>query len=493
MYGGQYNPTDAPERNGIFINVNTVESPRTRAGANGIVGIVGKADWGPDNEIIDITSSAQALDTYGNGPLFFAIDQALKGADLDDRSGAIIVRSYRITGASRAKAEVTLENTTPDPAFKVIALHNGVRGNSFTISTQVNTINASKRDLIVYENSVVREIFTYDGTGTGILASLADEINKRSKFIRAEVVIDDLPLVDAANSPLISGNSGDTLLTSDHASARAAYEGSANFTAFAIDDCANLIAGELIAYRDWTVRLGRDGKTFNLVVGGELGETPATALTRSVTMDTPDAGNFAGVGDVVVNITRDLEIGGVQYSSSQLAPRIAGVIVSADWRRSISGTPIIGATLINPPSSANTEALVRGNVVPFVNDGTLVRLDRGRTTYTSSVGATENKSQDFRSLLFVRKLWYTFTAFQELTSTQLIGQTIQNTPETVDAIVGMFADRLNRLEDEGVVISGATVELDESQDNSKETIHLLFKYAPAPGIEQVLAIVTVPV
>lgn len=493
MYGGQYNPTDPPERNGIFINTITVDSPTTRTGANGVVGIIGKADWGPDSTIIDITSSRQALDTFGAGDLYFAIDRALAGPGLEDRSGAITVRAYRIADNTAAVATVTLQNTAPANALTISSKYKGTRGNSFRITTQTNAIDSSKRDLIVLEGTVIRETYVYDGTGSTILAELATNINSQSNYITAAVVADGTPLGAALNTPLTSGNSGTSPSSGDHLAARTAFENSANFTAFALDDFAALGAPEQAAYRDWAVRLVREGKTFHLVIGGLASETAATALARSVTMDTPESGSVEGVGDVVINTTRDLRIGGVVYSSSKLAPGIAGIVASADYRRSISGTPIVGAELVNSPSSAQVEALVRGGVVPYVNDGTLVRLDRGRTAYATAVPPTENKSDDFRSVLFVRKLWYTFDRMQQLVSNEITGQPIFNTPEMVDVILGRFAALLKDLQEENVTIPGATVDLDPSKDNTKETLHLLFKYAPAPGIEQVLAIVTVPV
>jgi hypothetical protein len=80
-----------------------------------------------------------------------------------------------------------------------------------------------------------------------------------------------------------------------------------------------------------------------------------------------------------------------------------------------------------------------------------------------------------------------------LVSTNLIGQPIVNSPSTIENILGMFQDLLKSLEAQNMTVPGASVALDESEDNSGETLHLLFSYTPAPGIEQILAKVSVPV
>lgn len=494
MFGGQYNPTDPPQRGGVFINVRTVDAPRSRAGSGGVVGVVGVADWGPDNELVELTSSNQASTLFGSsGTIFFAIDQALEGEGRPDRSGAQIVKAYRMAAAAAAKAAVTLNNTTPVAALVVAAKYKGTRGNNFVIKTQTNPIDGTKRDLILYEGTAIRESYTYSGTGATILADLSADINSRSSFITTTVSQDGTPLAAVASSPLVGGHSGAVVTTTEHANARAAFESDANFDAFAVDDWAVLGAPEQLAYRDWTVRLVEEGKLFHLVVGGALNETTSTALARSVTLDTPDVTHTSGLGDMFVNISRDLIINGTTYSSSKMAPRIAGVLSAAGARRSISGGDLVGASLSNSPSQATIETLVRGGVIPFIKDGTRVRLDRGRTAYATSVAASLTKSAEFKSILFVRKLWFTFKAMDELVSTQLIGKPIQNTISTKETILGMFEALLKRLEDEGMTIPGATVAYDPGFDNDGETLHLLFKYTPAPGIEQVLAQVSIPV
>ena len=313
MYSGQYSLTDPPARAGVFINVKTVSSPRSRAGAAGIVGVVGQADWGPDNQIVEVGSAAEALTLFGTaGTLYFAIDQALAGEGLPDRSGASTVKAYRATGSSRAMATKVLSNGTTN-ALTLTAKYNGSRGNNLNVTTQTNAVDVSKKDLIIYEGTTQREAYTYAGTGPSILAGLAADINARSAFVTATVTADGTALSAIANSSFTGGNSGTSLLTADHASARAAFEADGDFSAFAVDDFAALGGTEQTAYRDWTVRLVEEGKLFHLVVGGLASETVSTATARSVTLDTPDITHVAGLGDVVVNLSREVEIGDITY------------------------------------------------------------------------------------------------------------------------------------------------------------------------------------
>jgi hypothetical protein len=494
-YGGQYNPTNPPQRNGVFINTQTFESPQVRTGANGIVGLVGQADWGPDNTIVDITSAPQALEVFGNGPLYFAIEQALLGSGSEARAGAAIVRAYRIVGSAGDYATVTLKNTdTPSvDALTLTAKYKGTRGNDLKVTTQTDIVDNTKRNIIIYEGDIVREVYTYPASGATIMTDLAVEINSRSAFVTASVDADGEPLTAVTGTAFTGGDSGASISSGDHLAARTAFEDTANFGAFAVEDWNALGSPEQTAYKAWAVRLVDEGKTFTFVVGGDLGESAVTALNRSVFLDTPDLSHTAGMGDVFVNITRDLRINGTVYSSSKMAPRVAGIIAAADFTRSISGTPLIGAELANAPSSAQVEALVRGGVVPFKNDGTTVRLDRGQTCYARSVPPTDDKAEIFRELLFTRKLWHAYERMDQLVSDEIIGQPMFNTPEMVEAIVNRFRVLLKTLEDENLIVEGSEVNLDPSKDNSGSTLHLLIRLAPARGIEQILIKVTIPV
>lgn len=494
-FGGQFNPTDPPRRSGVFINARTVELPRPRAGAAGTVGIVGQADWGPANQIVEITSPQQAASIYGTtGTLYQSIAFALQGEGLDDRSGAAKVLAYRIAGSALASATRVINNFTAGvAALTLTAKYGGTRGNSLTVTTQTNALDNTKRDLLIYEGTTLRESYTYNGTGGTILAALAADINANSNYVTATVNADGQPLAVVTNSAFAGGNSGSTILTVDHTAAQAAFEAHAGFGVFALDDWVALDNTNQTIYRDWTARLVREGTLFHMVVGGAASETPSTAIARSVFLDTPTAPEVLGIGESFINTTRDLRIAGTVYSSSRLASRYAGILSSADYQRSASNASIEGAEIVNPPTAAQLEALVRGGVTPYVGESGLVRTQRAVTTYGQAVTPTANKGIHFQETVFVRKLWQTYREISNMVSTKLIGQSITNTSSTRETILGMFEALLKDLEAREITVPEASVDFNPDFDNTGSTLHLIMTYRPAPTVEQVLAEISIPV
>lgn len=496
-FGGTYIPSSPPQRAGTFIVTRTVTPPQFAAGAAGTVGLVVQSDWGPDNTITTITSAAQGAMVFGNtGNAAFAISQALLGEGSATRTGASVVKAYRAVGAAGARAAVTLDNTAAADALTITAKYMGTRGNNLNVTHRVND-DTVHRDLVVYEGTTLRETYTYTPTGGTQLASLAATINAQSNYITATVVADGTALATTGvvNVPLTGGDSGTVLIAGDHTDAQSAFETDAAFTAFAVWDWDALSGGVQDTYRDWAVRLVESGILFTFVVGGAVAELSTDAVDRSVYLDTPDVDHIYGEGEVFVNISRDLNVGGTVYSSSRMAPRVAGIIAAADAGRSITGATLANTTLANPPSSSQVEVLVAGGVVPFVNDGGLVRLQRGRTAYgaaTLPAALPSEKNEQYRSLLFVRRLWNVFNSLDDLVSLQLTGTNLVNNSATQAAIIDLFVARLRSLEGQGIINPGYTVQLDTAEDNTGEVLHLLMSFKPAPGIEQVLIQLSIP-
>lgn len=493
-FGGTYNPSSPPQRAGTFIVSRTVNPPQIPAGSVGVVGLVVQSDWGPENTITEVTSASQAASIFGTGgTASFAISQALLGEGTLDRPGASRVKAYRAVGSAGAKATANMTNGTDSSAVVVTAKYKGTRGNNLKVTAQTNADTVHK-DLLIYEGTTLRESYSYTPSGGTQLATLAAVVNAASAFVTLTVNTDGTALAAVSASPLSGGNSGLTLISGDHTGAMAAFENDAQFTAFAVDDWDTL-GGLQTTYRDWAVRLVESGILFNLVIGGAAAETTATAVARSVTVDTADVSHVYGEGDVIVNISRDLVIGGTTYSSSKMAPRVAGIIAAADAYRSVTGATVQGASLANPPSSSQAEALVAGGVIPFVNDGGLIRLQRARTAYgaaTLPAALPSEKNAQYRSLLFMRRLWFVFRALDDLVSRQLTGTPLVNTPQTQMNIIAMFQNLLNAQADLGMINPGSNVWLDDAEDNTGETLHLLMSFKPAPGIEQVLIQLSIP-
>jgi hypothetical protein len=478
-FGGSYNVTDPPQRGGVFVNVEVAALPKTRDVSRGVVAVVVQADWGPDNEIVEIGSESQGLAVYGStSTAYFTITQALEGEGIPGRDGASTVLAYRIAGSAAAAADIDLNNTDTDPALTITAKYKGTRGNNLKVTVRENPGDATKNDILVLEGTSLRE--TYTETKADVQA-FADAINTLSQFVAATVTEDGTALAAVTAQPLTGGDSGATLIAGDHTTAQAAFEAYGGFDTFAVDNLPDDTDSVRTSYIEWVNRLNSEGKLFHMVLGGPANEISSAAITRAVSHDS----------EYVVAITGDVTIDGVEYSSAQIASRIAGIISSAAQHRSASGAQLFGATLATPPTTTEIENMVRAGVVPLVQEAGIVRLQRAKTTYQATSVSDPNKGK-FDSLFFMRRLHHTFRRFDTLVTDHIIGQTISNTPSGRDNILAMFRGELKNLEEAEVTIPGATVVYDPAQDNTGETLYILFSYRPAPGVEQILGRVSIP-
>lgn len=476
--GGTWSSVDPPQRAGLFVNVDTVPATAPIADSAGVVGLVVTADWGPVNQVVDIDSPSAAAAYFGSGSdAEYAVIGALTGEGIVGRGGASTVRVYRAAASAKAKATVALANTagTPATAITLTATYFGSRANNFTVTVRANPSDNTLKDILIYEGTILRE--SYIGLTPASIQAIVDLINSQSLLVDATVGATASPLANVTNAAMSGGNSGSTLTGTEHTAAQAAFEALGGFSAFAVFGLTDgTIRG---TYAGWTDRLNSEGDPFVMVFGGGAGESTTTALSRTVALDSP----------YCVNIYGDLTVDGTTYSSAQMTPRIAGIVAAAGASRSISFAQLPDASMPTPPTNAQIESLVRGSVVPFFFDGTTVRVQRGRTTLQT---ITATKPEKFKSLLFVRKVQETLRQL-DLVSMSVLGATgVINTASGRDSILAMFEAKLDDLVQRGIAVPGANVYFDESQDNTGETLYIVFAIDMAPGIEQILGRIAIP-
>jgi hypothetical protein len=476
--GGTWSNVDPPQRSGLFVNIDTVAPAAPVLNAAGSVGVVLTADWGPINEVVDVVSASEAALNYGpDSTAAWVITQALRGENTADRGGAATVRVYRAATSSAAKATVDLANSAASPATAITlsALHEGTRGNSFKATVQANAADASLKDILIYEGTRLME--SYVSLDPAEIADIVALINDQSSLLTAAAGATSDPLANVSSSAFSGGNSGSTLTGTEHTAAQAAFEAVGGFSAFAVHGLTDsTVTG---TYKDWTERLNSEGKTFVSVFGGSAGEAASTAITRTTNLDSA----------YCVNLWGDLVIDSTTYSSSEMTSRVAGVIAASGATRSVSFAQFADASISTPPTNAQVETLVRGSVVPFYFDGTVVRLQRARTTLRTTSDTMPDK---FKSLLYVRKVQETLRSLDDVAASFLGAAGFANTDTGRSAILTAFQTKLDDLAARGVALPGGNVYYDESQDNTGESLYILFTLDMAPGIEQILGRIAIP-
>jgi hypothetical protein len=476
--GGTWSSVDPPQRSGLFVNIDTVAPVAPVANASGTVGLVITADWGPVNEIVDVTTASEASSFYGpDSTAAWVVTQALRGEGVTDRGGASTVRVYRAAASSAANATLALANTagTPATAITLTSLYKGTRGNSFKATVQTNAVDSALKDILIYEGTRLME--SYTSLTANAITDIVALINDQSSLVTATAGATGTALANVASASFSGGASGSTLTGTEHTAAQAAFEAYGGFSAFAVHGLTDgTIRG---TYKDWTDRLNSEGKTFVTVFGGAASESASTAITRTTALDSP----------YCVNLFGDLSIGGNTYASSQMTSRVAGIIAASGSTRSVSFSQFADATIVSPPSNAQVETLVRGSVVSFFFDGTVVRLQRARTTLRTT---SESKPEKFKSLLYVRKVQETLRGLDDVAASFLGAAGFANTDTGRAAILTAFKTKLDDLVSRGVALPGGNVYYDDSQDNTGESLYILFTLDMAPGVEQVLGRIAIP-
>lgn len=476
--GGTWSNVDPPQRSGLFVNIDTVAPVAPAANADGSVGVVLTADWGPVNEVVDVTSPPEASAMYGpDSTAAWVISHAMTGENSADRGGASRVRVYRAATSFAAFATVDLANSAGSPATAITlsSLYKGTRGNSFKVTVSTNAVDNTLKDILIYEGTRLME--SYTALDPAEIQDIVDLINDQSSLITATTGATSDALDNVSSASFSGGNSGSTLTGTEHTAAQSAFEAVGGFSAFAVHGLTDgTVTG---TYKDWTDRLNSEGKTFVSVFGGSEGESTTTAITRTNSIDSP----------YCVNLWGDLLIDDTVYSSSQMTARVAGIIAASGANRSVSFAQFADASIVTPPSNAQIETLVRGSVVPFYFDGTTVRLQRARTTLRTTSDTVPEK---FKSLLFVRKIQETLRALDDVAASFLGAAGFANTDTGRSAILTAFKTKLDDLVARGVALPGGNVYYDDAQDNTGESLYILFTIDMAPGIEQILGRIAIP-
>lgn len=379
---------------GTIIRFVGEQIPRIEPSAAETVAVPIVHDWGPigtdaqglsgvEGGMQLVTSFAEFTQVFGDSdtPGRTAVAGAFAGQGLPGKPGAGAVLVYRMAGSAKAKATVTIKNTTPANALELTARYYGARGNNLSYTVDTDPSNAARDRLRILYKGAVQETYLYTNTN---ITQLAEAIALRSKLVAAKMLITGVRLTAGANQPLAGGNSGETVTSANHIEALEAME----FEKFSI--LAPFIVEEealLASYVSWVKAQEEANRPVILVCGGKAGETLAEAITRTNSCANAHVVNF-GVGtyhDDLLN--KDL-------STAQLAPRMAGILAARGRKSSltfaeIGGLHVVGVT---GPASDEVATAVQSGVCVLQHTSSPeaeLHIAKGVTTFTSTTVPAE--------------------------------------------------------------------------------------------------------
>jgi hypothetical protein len=466
---GTFSKASRPKRPGAYANFESATPTTVPPSTGSTVCIPVTSDWGPFKTPTRVRSYAEFLATFGDSatPARLAVRQAFQGEGLPGRTGAGQVIVYRTGAPAAAKASRILQNTTPATALTLTGKYEGTRANALTVTVQTNAVDAAKKDVILYYSGTEVERYTWTSTD---VTGLAAYINQFSRYVTAVANVSGVALTNVTAQAFTGGNDGATLTATEWTAIMNALE----FERFGIFAPYDLTDSSILAsLKTWVQNRNAAGQRFMCVVGGGAGDTVSLANARSATLNDPA---FVNVGGFSVSDATDSA--GV-LTTSQLAPRIAGILAARGENRSITFARLAGLTMVTAPTSTEVDQAFAAGTVVLTRDSNVdapVRIEKGLTTFTTTTDA-QRAYKVFSNPKFVRTMMgleAELTEFAE--SPGIIGELGVN-DKTRAALVAECAAMLRAREEGGIVQSGWSVKIDQDPPPSDDDEFVALRYS----------------
>jgi hypothetical protein len=225
----------------------------------------------------------------------------------------------------------------------------------------------------------------------------------------------------------------------------------------------------------WAISRNVNGQRFMLVIGGSAGETITDANTRSTGANNENVVNF-GYTDLY-------DLNGNTISTAEFAPRLAGAIADAGVSRSITQQRFSDVTLKVVPTASNIATAYAAGTVMLVSDSVGPRIHQDMTTYTTN--SPTKPRREFGKIKAVRTHHQIESDLTNAANNGWLGGDNINVPAYQSVIISGISAYFKRLEDAAVVNTGWSVELDASEDNTGDSLYLVYGVSTVKAIERI--------
>jgi hypothetical protein len=289
---------------------------------------------------------------------------------------------------------------------------------------------------------------------------------------------------------MAGGLNGAAVTLADYVAALSALEADGGFDLFSFDGVSEEdFVGLDSALAAWAITNNEAGRYVMAVTGGggaELaGADVANALARTALYDTEWVVNIGVSGLNIVSPGGNI----LPLTSTQCAPRLAGMIASAGITGSVTFGEVTDVDSVNGPvTPAQIEQMIQQGVVVFSKRGDFIRVEDGITTFIS---LTEEKDFTFTQIRAVRAIQQIGLDITEIVERDWIGKKI-NTTTVRDSLVATLQSYFATLEAQSVLVNGTQVSIDARYDNTKTNVFILVLAQFQFELKRVLLTVRVP-
>jgi hypothetical protein len=483
---GSFSKDARPVRPGAYFDWEAQPTTTIQPNIGSVVALPIVHDWGPSEQIVSCTSLGDFQAKFGpstDTPGYAAAQQCFRGEGVNGRGGAGGILAYRMSGSTAAKGTVLLKNTAAATAITLTALYEGSYSTeNLGVRVRVGTA-PSTTDVVITLLGTIIEVHTAATADTNAMVA---QINSTSNWVSAAVGATGTAL-DTSNPntvlPFVGGDDGATLLPADWTNMLAALS-AARFSLFAPFDLTD--PSILTSVQVWVQQLNSVGKRFMAVVGGAPADTATTATARSTSMSgLPGNGGGENIVNVGVGTLVDDELG--TLSTSQLAPRIAGILAARGESMSLTFARMAGCTAGVLPSDSDVTLCFNAGVVVFgmdSNPDAPIRVEKGLTTY---VGGNASKPYlIYRNPKFVRTMHGIELDITDWATATAIGL-LQVNDQTRALVVGYGHQVMDQRAGLGVIQNGFTVGVDPvpPPSDDDEFVAVVYGIAFGRSVEQI--------
>jgi hypothetical protein len=336
-----------PENPGTYIHLVGESAVRPPANVAASVAIPIVHDWGPlgkEEGVKEVEVFASFDSQFGNTATEGrnAVLGACVGPGVPGQPGAGTVYVYRMAASSVKAAKLEIKNTAAAAAIILTAFYKGTRGNRISVVIDADPVTPANARLTIRLDGAVQERYSFVKTD---ITGLATAVNSRSKLVKAEMKATGVALATTAGSSLTEGNDGASLSATEWEEALAALE-KEDISIFAP---FNLVTPEIVAMvYTWTLTQAENQTPVTTVLGGAGSENLSEAITKAESVRSEHVIRLAG-GEFFDSFIDQ------KVTTSQLAPRIAGILAGRGEESSLTFASVAGLQQVGSVAIATDE------------------------------------------------------------------------------------------------------------------------------------------
>jgi hypothetical protein len=430
---------ETKKRPGIYQRYENIGGTAAAGASNGIAAAVIKANWGPCNTVVTMSSDSEISKYFGTSGTTQVLHELFTG-------GATTVRAVR-AGSDGTSGSITLKDSGSTPANAITITLKSPGSRQFRYTLRDSLSDTTKREFVLYDGTTAIEkiMFTLSADGEVDALIMAASSSTFMAFAKVSSYVGTGKLASIGQTDFTAGTDP-TVTNESYANAFSLLE-SYRFNTICVDTNDISVHAMLQGFVD---RIYEDGKMCLAVVGEPAGVDYATRLSHSVAYNDYRTIYF-GSGWT--------DSSGNTYDGFLAVARISGMVAAIASNSSLSHKVITGA--VSPIEMlTNTQfddAVDHGMMVLSINTSGQLWIDYAITTLATPSG------EDDAGWKKIRRVKTRFELMQRSSDTteNMVGN-INNDTDGRTAVKQAVQGILNTMVSEGKLLPGATISDDTS-------------------------------